>query len=346
MGMLRLFQNPLGFETGLIGKLFHYEVVPEMKIRQIAKKYGKFALFCIAFLLIGFSIPRFMTPANLLNIIRQSSIIGICSIGVTMIIITRGIDLSTGGIISLCGMLNGSLLLAGVSLPVSLFITLMAGGLWGTMDGFLIARLNVPPFICTFVFGQIAQSVALILKKGRSIGGFPDSYVFLGNGTIAGIPLPDLIMVAMLAGGALLLSYTAFGNHVYAIGHSDTVAREEGINIRKVKIIVYIIAGFCTAVSGVLLSAQMDAAHPTQGEQYQLDTIAACIIGGVNVAGAEGKILNSILGALLIGAVRNALNMLGLHPFIQNMVVGTIIIIIVAISIFNKQMKLRREKTY
>ena len=315
-------------------------------LKKYIKIHLKLIIVLIAFFSIGFFIPGFLSAVNLLNLVRQSSIVAICAVGVTMVIITRGIDLSSGGIISFCGMLNGMLMLSGLSIPISILITLAVGCLLGATNGFLISKLNVPPFIGTFVLGQIAVSLALVLRSGRSIGGFPAAYTFIGNGMILGVPLPNIIMLLFMTFGALLLAKSAFGNHVYAIGHSDATARDEGIAIKKVKVIVYAISGFCAASSGLLLSAQMDTAHPTQGEQFQLDAIAACIIGGVNISGGEGKVINSVIGAVLIGVIRNSLNLLGLHPFMQNVAVGSVIIVIVAISIFNKQVTLRKEKAY
>jgi ribose transport system permease protein len=299
-------------------------------------RYLKILAIIVVFVLIGVLVPGFLNPVNLLNVVRQSSIVGICAMAVAMVIIIRGIDLSTGGIISLCGLMNGVLLLGGVSLPIALIATLATGCFLGFMDGFIIAKLRVPAFIGTYVFGQVAQSLALLMKEGRSIGNFPSAYVFIGNGKILGIPFPDIIMVVFFIILTLLLSKTAFGNHVYALGHSDAVVREEGVNIDKIKIIVFSISGFCAAISGIILSAQMNTAHPTQGEQYLLDSIAACIIGGVSLEGGEGKIIHAFVGALLIGAIRNILNLLGLHPFIQNLLIGGVIITLVGINIFNK----------
>lgn len=309
-------------------------------------RYIKLFIIVAAFVLIGLFVPGFLNPANLLNVVRQSSIVGICAMAVAMVIITRGIDLSTGGIISLCGLLNGVLLLEGVSLPIALAASLAAGLFLGFMDGLIIAKLRVPAFIGTYVFGQVAQSLALLIKEGRSIGNFPKDYVFIGNGKLFEIPIPDIIMVIFFIVLTLILNRTAFGNHVYALGHSDAVVREEGVNINKIKIIVFSISGFCAAVSGVILSAQMNAAHPTQGEQYLLDSIAACIIGGVSLEGGEGKIVHAFIGALLIGTIRNILNLLGLHPFIQNLMIGGVIIALVAFNMFNKIRVEKKSKSY
>jgi len=317
------------------------QTAPKKRARII-----KIALGLGLFALAGSFIPGFLTANNLLNVLRQSSVVGVSAVAVSMVIIIRGIDLSTGGVISLSGLLAGTLIIEGVPMPLALVITLVAGTVFGLVDGFVIARLHVPAFISTYVFGQIASSCALLLQNGLSIGGFPAAYVFIGNGKIFSIPFADITLVLFAVAGFLVLSKTAFGNHIYALGHNDTVAREEGININRIKIIVFGLSGLCAAVGGILLSAQMDAAHPTSGDQYQLDTVAACIIGGVSMLGGEGRVESSVLGAYVISLLRNACNLLGLHPYVQNLVVGTIMIFIVGVSILNRRMRERRALSF
>ena len=289
--------------------------------------------------LVGRFIPGFLSANNLLNVLRQSSVVGVSAVAVCMVIIIRGIDLSTGGIISLSGLLAGTLIIQGVPMPLALLTTLLAGTAFGLVDGLVIAKLSVPAFIGTYVFGQIASSCALLLQNGLSIGGFPAAYVFIGNGKVMGIPFADLILALFTVAGALILSKTAFGNHIYALGHNDTVAREEGLNIDRIKVAVFGLSGFCAAAGGILLSAQMDAAHPTSGDQYQLDAVAACIIGGVSMMGGEGRVEKAVLGAFIISLIRNACNLLGLHPYVQNLVVGTIMISIVGMSILGRRVR-------
>ncbi|MDB5055618.1 MAG: hypothetical protein JWM44_3668 [Bacilli bacterium] len=298
-------------------------------------------LIIIFFIILGSFIPNFLNPDNLLNVIRQCSIIAICAVGATLVIIIRGIDLSTSGIISLCAMLNGMLMLQDVNIALSICISLLVGLLIGLSSGFLIIKFGIPAFIATLVLGQLGTGIALIVNDGSSIGGFPNSYVQIGNGLILGIPISDFILIIFLLSGLYLLNYTPFGNHVYALGNNETVVKNEGIRIGRLKLLVFAFSGFCSAAAGILLSAQLDTAHPTQGEPFLLDAIAACIIGGVNLMGGEGKVGQSIIGALIIGCLRNALNLLGIHPFIQNIFVGSIIILIVALSIYNREKKSR-----
>jgi ribose/xylose/arabinose/galactoside ABC-type transport system permease subunit len=277
----------------------------------------------------GLLVPHFLTPANLLNVVRQSSIIGIGAVGVTMVIVILGIDLSIAGLIALCPMVSGLLMLQGVPIVISIVAGNIAGIGMGLFNGLMVAKLDVSPLITTLVVGQVSQGLALIMNNGRSIGGFPASYVHIGNGSFLGIPVSDLLLLVMMGIGIFITEFTPTGNRIYALGGNETVVRQEGINVDGLKLFVYAFSGFCASIAGILLSAQLDAVHPIQGDPYLLDTIAACVIGGVSLAGGEGRVAMAVAGALIIGSVRNVLDLLGVHPFFQNVLVGTIIILVV-----------------
>lgn len=285
-----------------------------------------------AFAAAGLFIPNFLTAANLLNVVRQSSIIGICAVGMTMVIVILGIDLSIAGLIALCPMVSGLLMLRGVPIVISIIAGIIAGTGMGLFNGLMVAKLDVPPFITTLVIGEVSQGLALIMNNGRSIGGFPAAYGYIGNGSVLGVPLSDLLMIMMIGIGIFITQLTPIGNRIYALGGNETVVRQEGINVDGLKLFVYASSGFCASIAGILLSAQLDTVHPTQGDPYQLDTIAACVIGGVSLAGGEGRVALAVAGALIIGALRNVLDLLGIHPFFQNVLVGTIIILVVFTS--------------
>jgi len=277
----------------------------------------------------GLLVPHFLTAANLLNVVRQSSIIGIGAVGMTMVIVILGIDLSIAGLIALCPMVSGLLMLQGVPIVISIVAGIIAGIGMGLFNGLMVAKLDVPPFITTLVVGQVSQGLALIMNNGRSIGGFPASYVHIGNGSFLGIPVSDLLLLVMMGIGIFITQFTPTGNRIYALGGNETVVRQEGINVDGLKLFVYAFSGFCASIAGILLSAQLDTVHPIQGDPYLLDTIAACVIGGVSLAGGQGRVAMAVAGALIIGSVRNVLDLLGVHPFFQNVLVGTIIILVV-----------------
>ncbi len=314
----------------------------------IKKKKKVLTVLVAATLIIiaGSYIPYFYTIDNLLNVVRQSSVVGICAVGVTMVIIVQGIDLSVGGIVSFAAMISGTLMLNGVNIILCILAGLAVGILLGLFNGFMVAKIGVPPFITTLVVGQVAAGLALVTSNGGSIGGFPDGYVYMGNGTFFGVPISNYLLIIFVIIGSLFMAKTRIGNWIYAIGGNEMVVKQEGINTSKTKILVYGISGFCAAFGGILLSAQLDTVHPIQGEPYLLDTIAACVLGGVSMMGGEGKIYLAMVGALIIGLVRNALNMLGMHPFYQNIIIGAIIIVVVAISVWNKNKSMQESENF
>ena len=316
---------------------------------RIARKYRPLinaALVLAVFLIGGSFVPNFLKPANILNVIRQCSIIAICAVGVTQVIVIKGIDLSVGGNVTFCGMLVGLLLGNGVPVPIAILLAVIAGIAIGLVSGALHAYLEVPAFVATLVVGQITQGSAYLFNNGRSFGGFPKSFVFLGNGSFLGIPISDYIMVVFVLAGVFVTTRLAIGTRIYGLGGNEQVLKNAGIDTAKIKLFVFGVSGFCAASAGVLLAAQLDTAHPTQGEPYQLDAIAACIIGGVSMSGGEGKVILSMVGALIIGSIRNILNLLAVHSFYQNILVGVIIIAVVAISMMTRARSARKTAQF
>ena len=310
---------------------------------QFFKKYQKLivAVVGIALFLFGGSlVPNFLKPGNLLNVIRQSSVIAIAAVGMSQVIVIKGIDLSVGGNISFCGMVIGLLFTHGVSVPVAILVALVVGVLLGLISGSLVAYLNVPPFVSTLVIGQITQGAAYLFNNGNSIGNFPDAFKYIGNGTLLGIPISDFLMVVYIALGVIITLYLPIGTHIYGLGGNEQVLVNAGIRTDRIKLFVFMFSGFCAASAGVLLAAQLSTAHPTQGDNYQTDAIAACVIGGINMAGGEGKVLYTMVGALIIGSLRNVLNLLHVSVYMQTLIVGVVLISVVAFSML---MKARRD---
>jgi len=304
-------------------------------------------LFCIGgFILIGSLIPNFLTYNNLINITRQSAMIAMCAVGMAVVLISGGMDLSTPGIIALSPMISAILMLAGLNMYIAIAIGLLSGIIIGIVSGVLISNINIPAFIATYVVGQIASGIALVLGKGASIGGLPRGYMMIGNGSIFDIPISTIIMILYVIAGSIMMEKMRIGKHIYAHGGSELTVKFEGININKLKYFAYAASGFCTASAGILLSSQMNAVHPTQGADYLLDSVAAATIGGVSLLGGEGKIWTAAVGALFMGALRNALTMLGIHPFFQNIFVGTVIIVVVAVSVLSKNKDMESAKVF
>lgn len=300
----------------------------------------------VAILAAGLAIPRFLTLENILNVFRQTAIVSLVSYGMAMVIIVRGIDLSVGGLIAFCAMISGLLMRANIPMPLAMLAGVVCGGLLGLFSGVMVEKLEVPPFITTLVIGQVATGFALVLGGGNSLGGFSDAYVFIGNGALLGIPVSIYIMLFFALIAFLIMNRTKLGTYIYALGGNEQVVKNQGISTAKIRYFVFAFSGVCAAVAGILLSAQMNTVHPQQGGTYQLDAVAACVIGGVNMAGGEGKVYYALAGALTLGFLRNALNLLGLHPYYQNLIVGALLILIVAVSVQSRRRKLEQSLIY
>lgn len=300
------------------------------------------AIIGIALFLAGGSlVHNFLTAGNLLNVVRQAAPIAIAAVGISQVIVIKGIDLSVGGIMSFCGMLIGILFVNGMPIWFVIVASLITGILLGLLSGSLVAYLNVPPFVATLVVGQITQGAAYLFNSGNSFGSFPDSFKFIGNGKLLEIPVSIFLMVLFVVIGVVLTTKLPIGTHIYGIGGNEAVLVNSGIRTDTIKLFVFMFSGFCAASAGILLAAQLNSAYPAQGDNYQTDAIAACVIGGINMAGGEGKVWCTMIGALIIAAVRNILNLLHVSVYFQNIIIGVIIIAVVA---FSMMMKFRREQ--
>ena len=318
-----------------------------LKKLKLTPKKIVIAIVVIALLVIaGLTIPNFLSINNILKVMRTSSIVSIVSFGSAMVIIIKGIDLSVGGLIAVCAMVSGLLMTSGIPVAIAIIVGLIAGGLLGLFSGVMVEKLEVPAFITTLVIGQLANGLALVLNGGNSLSVTNESYDFLGNGKILGIPVSIFITIFFLLLSYFIMNKTKLGTHIYALGGNKQVVKNQGISTAKINYFVFAFSGICAAAAGILLSSQLNTVHPTQGGNYQLDAVAACVIGGINMAGGEGKVYNAIIGALIIGFLRNALNLIGLHPYYQNLIVGVLIISIVAYSMYQRRKKNEMSKRF
>lgn len=318
-----------------------------LKRLKITPKKIIVVLAVIALLIIAsINIPHFLSLNNILKVMRTSSIVSIVSFGSAMVIIIKGIDLSVGGLIAVCAMVSGLLMTSGIPVPLAILVGLVAGGILGLFSGVMVEKLEVPAFITTLVIGQLANGLALVLNGGDSLAVSNKSYDFLGNGKIFGIPVSIFITFFFLLLSYFIMNKTKLGTHIYALGGNKQVVKNQGISTAKINYFVFAFSGICAAAAGILLSSQLNTVHPTQGGNYQLDAVAACVIGGINMAGGEGKVYNAIIGALIIGFLRNALNLIGLHPYYQNLIVGVLIISIVAYSMYQRRKKNETSKRF
>ncbi len=283
--------------------------------------------------------PHFLTAANLLNVVEQSAIIGIIAVGMTFVIITAGIDLSVGSLVALSGIAFGTAAHQGVPLPLAAGIGLGTGMVCGTLNGLLITIGRLPPFIATLGMMSMARGAALMLSDGRPISGYPEGFRLLATGNALGIPVPVLLMLALYGTAHFLLRRTTFGRYTYAIGGNEEAATLSGINVRLNKTLVYSLSGLLSAVTALLLVARLNSAQPIAGMMYELDAIAAVVIGGASLMGGAGSVVGTLIGSLIMAVLRNGLNLLGVPSYVQQVAIGAVIVIAVLVD-----MALRRRE--
>ncbi|MEE9573810.1 MAG: ribose ABC transporter permease [Candidatus Neomarinimicrobiota bacterium] len=298
-------------------------------------------LFGLMILIIFFWIltPHFFTVSNLFNVVQQTSINAIIAVGLTFVIISAGIDLSVGSILAFSGVVLASVLNAGYPITLAITAGLMVGLACGFVNGLLIAYGKLPPFISTLGMMSVARGAALMYTNGRPISGFSSEFRFLANGEIFSIPTSIILMVLVYLFAHFILTKTKFGRYVYAIGGNEEAARLSGINVSLYKIIVYGICGLLSGLAAVVLTARLNSAQPIAGIMYELDAIAATVIGGTSLVGGEGRVFGTLIGALIMGVLRNGLNLLGVSSFLQQTIIGSVIIIAVLVDMTLKRRK-------
>ncbi len=274
---------------------------------------------------------RFFTLSNFLIILRQVSIQAIIAFGMTIVIISGGIDLSVGSILAFSAVVLAGFLKSG-SVFVAILMALLVGAAMGAANGFIIAKGKIQPFIVTLATMAIGRSLTLVYTQGMPITGFPRSFRFIGRGDIAGVPVPIVIMLSLFALMWFILHNTKLGLYSYAIGGNETAAKLSGVKVDRYKVVIYMISGVLSAVSGIILTARLNSAQPTFGVGYELDAIAAVVLGGASLAGGKGNILGTLFGALIMGTLNNGLNILNVSPFYQQAVKGIIILIAVLLE--------------
>lgn len=280
---------------------------------------------------------NFLTANNLLNLLLQVTSNALIAFGMTFVILTGGIDLSVGSILALSSALTAGLLGSGMTVTLAILISLILGCILGMMNGLLISYGKLAPFIVTLATMTIFRGATLVYTNGNPITkGLSDTFLFqfLGQGYIVGIPFPVIIMFIVFIILYVLLHKTAFGKSVYAIGGNEKAAYISGVKLNKVKIIIYSISGMMASISGLIITSRLSSAQPTAGASYEMDAIAAVVLGGTSLSGGKGRILGTLIGALIIGVLNNGLNIIGVSAFWQQVVKGVVILIAVLIDRF------------
>ncbi|MDB5240940.1 MAG: rbsC [Spirosoma sp.] len=303
------------------------------------------SLIALFVLCLGISLlsDKFLTVANFWNVLRQISVNVCISTGMTLVILTAGIDLSIGSVLALSGAITAGLLRNGIQLPAAnLYIgfTLLGamlaglgtGSALGWFNGWAITRFKLPPFVATLAMLTIARGLTMLWTEGFPITGLGDSFTYLGTGWLLGIPVPVWLSVIVVTVAVFMTNKTRLGRYIYAIGGSESAARLSGVNIDRIKIAVYTIAGALAAVGGLLVTSRLDSAQPNAGVSYELDSIAAVVIGGTSLSGGRGNILGTVQGAIIIGVLNNGLVLLNVSPFWQQVVKGLVILLAVIID--------------
>ncbi|WP_114191477.1 ABC transporter permease [Edaphovirga cremea] len=288
--------------------------------------------FIALFVLMIFMNDSFLTSNNLTNVARQVSINAIIAVGMTCAILTGGIDLSVGPVMALSGTVAAGLMIAGIPVPLALLAGVAIGGVFGAINGACIAWARMPPIIVTLATMGIARGLALIYTGGYPISGLPEWFSFFGRGSIAGIQVPILIMILVYIVAWVILNHMSFGRHVYAIGGNEEAARLSGIRVSRTKLLVYVISGITAAIAGLVLTSRLMSGQPNSGVGFELDAIAAVVLGGAAISGGKGAIIGTLVGAMMLGVLNNGLNLMGVSPYVQNVIKGGIILVAIYIS--------------
>lgn len=289
--------------------------------------------------LISFASPRFLTKSNLLNVFRQTSINAIIAAGMTFVILTGGIDLSVGSILGFSGAIAAGLLAGGVNIFFAILAALIIGAVAGMFNGIIITKGKVQPFIATLAMMILLRGATLVYTSGRPIPvpAATTSPIFrkIGAGYIAGIPIPIFIMAIIFLICYVVLTQSKFGRHLYAVGGNEKAAKLSGINTDRIKVLAYTISGMLASIAGLIVTSRLSSAQPTAGDGYELDAIAAVVLGGTSLVGGQGSILGTIIGALIIGILNNALNLLDVQSYYQ--MIAKAVVILVAVLLDKKE---------
>ncbi len=305
--------------------------------------YGALVAVIVLGLLLSFASPFFLTTGNLSNVLVQASVIALLAGGQTFVILTAGVDLAVGAVTALAGAIAGHIMLKlGVDPYAAMLAALAIGVAVGLFNGYLVAFVGIPSFIVTLGGLTLWRGLAFESTGGFDNAGLPDPFPFIGYGELFGIPMPTVIMIVVFALMAFVLSSTKLGRYVYAIGSNEMGARQVGINIRWYKLGVYVVSGLACGLAAIVLMARMDSSSGKMAQNFELDAIAAVILGGTSLFGGRGSIWGSLLGAILITMIRNGMNLLEISQFKQMMAIGAVVIIAVWIDVVRRKRLLRK----
>lgn len=304
------------------------------------ERFSRILILLALCLLISSLNPLFLRTGNIINILRQAAILNILGIGMTLVILTGGIDLSNGAVLALSSCVAGLLLKSGYPMPVGVLVAIGIGCCCGFVNGSMVAKLRIPPFVVTYAMMFFARGVAYLSLGGKILYGFSRPFRFIGAGYLWDIPTPILISAAITLIFLFIQKYTPFGSEIYAVGADEEASRLSGIRTRRVLVRVYILSGMLSAFGGIIYMSRLNAAEPVIGEAFPLDAIAAVLIGGTPLTGGEGGVGGTIIGALIITIIINAMNLLGISSLLQSFVLGALIVTMISLQGYSRRLPL------
>ena len=299
-------------------------------------------LTLIAFIVLGLFMSiasdRFLSSANLFNVARQISINGILAVGMTFVILSSGIDLSVGSVMAFSGtIMAGGMVNMGLPPIMAVLLGFAVGSLIGFVNGFLVSYGRIPAIIVTLAMMEIPRGLGLLYTGGYPLSGLDPSFSYIGRGYIGPFPVPVVIMAVVYILAYIILNHMPLGRYIYAIGGNEEAVRLSGIKVKKVKIIAFLISGFTASVAGLIMTSRLMSGQPNAGVGFELDAIAAVVLGGTDIAGGRGHIFGTLLGAAIMGVLANGLNLMGISPYVQRIFKGLIIILAIAYSNYKKE---------
>ncbi len=310
-------------------------------MKNIPRGAGLAAALVMLIVASSFISPHFLNPINILNVLRQVALYGILGVGMTFVILTKGIDLSVGSTVALTGVVGALLMEKGLPITMVVMVCLVLGLVVGAVNGFGVSLWRIPAFIMTLGTMVMIRGFALMLADGGTVkpGKAADAFFFLGGGYLFGIPTPIYAFTAVCAVALVTLQYTSFGRSIYAVGSSEEAARLSGINVSLITFGVYVIAGLLAALSGLIFLSRLSVGDPNSGLGLELEAITIAVIGGTSLFGGEGSVIGTIGGAMILAIIANVLNLAGVSPFSQQVVKGAIIILAVLLEAGRKPRK-------
>ena len=311
-----------------------------MKLTNFLSKYALYAILLALIILFSLSSPFFLTTINAITIARQVAIIGICAVGMTFVILTGGIDLSTGSVVGVSAAAAAWLMVEGTNPVLATLFALALGVVFGLVNGFFINQISLPPLITTLGTMTALRGVTMLLTDGRGVSVPVSGYRVIGQGNVGIIPVPVIIMVVAFILGYIILEMTKFGRYVYGVGDNEEATRLSGVNVKKVKYAVYAFSGFLSALAGIVFLSRLMSAQPTAGQGYELEIITAVVLGGVSIKGGEGKISLVVVGVLIMGVLTNGMIHMNIDPFYQWVVQGCVLLLAVS---YDRFMEKRRN---